>query len=178
MNTTTKTELQLTDILSLLDFIRVFAADKKEIRQYLQDIVVEENRIYAANGHCLGVVTLIDEYTTGLNKRVSVQSVVNSIKTKKDLLEISDYIKNYQNYPDINRLIPKTEVFERCGINTGYLATAFTALNKLQRKYVKFPATIVSSTSANNANVFEAKLVNKEEQHFANVKIIIMPMRL
>lgn len=167
-----KQSLSIKEKLAYLNFIKTFAA-KNDVRQYLNNVIIEENRIYACNGHVVGVIENID--TEGLPNVVTVPSIINANKVNNIILLEAG---NKDRYPNIDSLIPKTRSFKEGSMDPRYLGIIFNSLDKLQRTLGCADLSVtVEQIDPLDANIFTTSIQQDSNTFPIYITIVIMPMR-
>ena len=176
-------ELCNKDLLSVLNFAVLFSADKKELRQHLQNVSVKNVAgdccIVAADGHRL-VKIMIPDYVAPFNlELITRESITNCVRVKDyEFLILKDGFQR-GNFPAYERLIPEpddkplVDVNDMPAFNAMYLGEAMTGFYKLSKAIAgnKYNIVEITRLDLNGANVFKAKL------NGMLIEMIIMPCR-
>jgi DNA polymerase III sliding clamp (beta) subunit (PCNA family) len=164
-------------LLAALELAVSFAANKKDSRYYLQDVLVKnvggDCHIVATNGHTLVKITL-RSYNSTLPERIDAISIKKAASFKDISLALESTLGG--SYPEYERLFPSFETTVTLPlINIKYLAESCTALVKFNRRLhgSKFCALDFTQLSETGSNVFTYKSSDED----LSIQFIIMPVR-
>lgn len=164
-------------LLAALELAASFTATKKDLRYYLQDVLVKnvggDCHVVATDGHKLVKITLRG-YNSTLPERIDVISIKKAASFKDMSLALESTLGG--NYPEYERLFPAFETTVTLPhINLQYLAESCTALVKFNRRLhgSKFCALDFTQLSETGSNVFTYKSSDEE----LSIQFIIMPIR-